>query len=254
MSTNIEDASNPFITGSSVAASNNVNIEDWVKSDVEMSSLSDSESLTVQHNDVNVNQAEDTSNENIEDKSVADEKAEDIQPKRISLVGKSESVKQSSSPRVKLTRKSPYVIGPPTAILKGTPKPVITRKPALPKDKPKVPVKPNKLILRSASSSPATRASPAVAVGNGDASLSSLDLSPDFSSLESTADEILDSNGGKYYRFNDNKSGSSPNLTVLSQVIILLLVYAYLSVCYVLKIPIKFEMCFLFQNLDTLHV
>ena len=227
MSTNIEDENNPFITGGSVATSNTVNIEDWVKSDVEMSSLSDSESLTVQQND-NVTKVDDTINDNVEDTSVTDQKVEDNQPKRMSLVGKSESVKQSSSPRVKLTRKSPYVIGPPTAILKGTPKPVITRKPALPKDKPKVPVKPNKLILRSASSSPATRAQPAVAGGNGDTSLSSLDLSPDFSSLDSTADEILDSNGGKYYRFNDNKSGSSPNLTVLSQVIFLHLCNALL--------------------------
>ena len=60
------------------------------------------------------------------------------------------------SPKVKLTRKSPYVVGPyaSTAILKGTPKPMITRKPPILKDKPKVPLKPNKLMMRSPSSSP----------------------------------------------------------------------------------------------------
>ena len=61
------------------------------------------------------------------------------------------------SPKVKLTRKSPYVTGPytnGTAILKGTPKPMITRKPPILKDKPKVPLKPNKLMMRSPSSSP----------------------------------------------------------------------------------------------------
>lgn len=146
-------------------------------------------------------------------------------PKKVSTIGKSESVKTATSatPRVKLTRKSPYVIGPPSAILKGTPKPVITRKPAVPKDKPKVPVKPNKLILRSASSSPATRASPAVATGNdtyADSSLSSIDLS----SLESNCstaeinDEVFPEPERKFYRFKNNKSESSPNLTVLSQV------------------------------------
>ena len=60
------------------------------------------------------------------------------------------------SPKVKLTRKSPYVTGAytGTAILKGTPKPMITRKPPILKDKPKVPLKPNKLMMRSPSSSP----------------------------------------------------------------------------------------------------
>ena len=60
------------------------------------------------------------------------------------------------SPKVKLTRKSPYVVGPyaSTAILKGPPKPMITRKPPILKDKPKVPLKPNKLMMRSPSSSP----------------------------------------------------------------------------------------------------
>ena len=66
------------------------------------------------------------------------------------------------SPKVKLTRKSPYVLGRngSTAILKGTPKPIITRKPAILKDKPKVPLKPNKLILRSPSSSPSPHDKP----------------------------------------------------------------------------------------------
>lgn len=57
--------------------------------------------------------------------------------------------------RVKLTRKCPYVVGPHImsgSILKGTPKPVITRKPPLLlKDKPKIPLKPNNLLLRSPS-------------------------------------------------------------------------------------------------------
>jgi hypothetical protein len=59
-----------------------------------------------------------------------------------------------SGPRVKLTRKCPYVVGPhmSASILKGTPKPVITRKPPLLlKDKPKIPLKPNNLLLRSPS-------------------------------------------------------------------------------------------------------
>ena len=59
-----------------------------------------------------------------------------------------------SGPRVKLTRKCPYVVGPhiSSSILKGTPKPVITRKPPLLlKDKPKIPLKPNNLLLRSPS-------------------------------------------------------------------------------------------------------
>jgi len=66
------------------------------------------------------------------------------------------------SPKVKLTRKSPYVVGPyaSTAILKGTPKPMITRKPPILKDKPKVPLKPNKLMMRSPSSSPSPSPSP----------------------------------------------------------------------------------------------
>ena len=75
-----------------------------------------------------------------------------------------EPVKEASPkdpPKVKLTRNSPYVLGRngSTAILKGTPKPIITRKPAILKDKPKVPLKPNKLVgqhqLRSPSLSPA---------------------------------------------------------------------------------------------------
>jgi hypothetical protein len=59
-----------------------------------------------------------------------------------------------AGPRVKLTRKCPYVVGPhiSSSILKGTPKPVITRKPPLLlKDKPKIPMKPNNLLLRSPS-------------------------------------------------------------------------------------------------------
>ena len=59
-----------------------------------------------------------------------------------------------AGPRVKLTRKCPYVVGPhiSSSILKGTPKPVITRKPPLLlKDKPKIPLKPNNLLLRSPS-------------------------------------------------------------------------------------------------------
>ena len=68
---------------------------------------------------------------------------------------RSESCKDLS-PKVKLTRKSPYVVGPlaSNSILKGTPKPMITRKPPILKDKPKVPLKPNKLMMRSPSSSP----------------------------------------------------------------------------------------------------
>ena len=71
-------------------------------------------------------------------------------------VGSSRSDSCKDSPKVKLTRKSPYVVGPfaSTSILKGTPKPMITRKPPILKDKPKVPLKPNKLMMRSPSSSP----------------------------------------------------------------------------------------------------
>ena len=69
------------------------------------------------------------------------------------------------SPKVKLTRKSPYVVGPfasNSCILKGTPKPMITRKPPILKDKPKVPLKPNKLMMRSPSSSPSPSPLPSV--------------------------------------------------------------------------------------------
>ena len=83
--------------------------------------------------------------------------SEKASQKPIYSAEKSEPVKSPVSkdtPRVKLTRKSPYVVGQSTSILRGTPKPMITRKPPIFKDKPKVPVKPNKLILRSPSSSP----------------------------------------------------------------------------------------------------
>ena len=78
---------------------------------------------------------------------------------------RSESCKDLS-PKVKLTRKSPYVVGPlaSNSILKGTPKPMITRKPPILKDKPKVPLKPNKLMMRSPSSSP----SPSPLPGDGE--------------------------------------------------------------------------------------
>lgn len=71
-------------------------------------------------------------------------------------VGPRRNDSSRDSPKVKLTRKSPYVVGPyaSTAILKGTPKPMITRKPPILKDKPKVPLKPNKVMMRSPSSSP----------------------------------------------------------------------------------------------------
>ena len=80
---------------------------------------------------------------------------------------RSDSCKDSSLNKVKLTRKSPYVVGPyaSTAILKGTPKPMITRKPPILKDKPKVPLKPNKLLMRSPSPSSSSRSpSPTTAV------------------------------------------------------------------------------------------
>ena len=66
--------------------------------------------------------------------------------------------------KVLLTRKSPSVAGSgsfaSTSIVRGTQKPMITRKPAILKDKPKVPLKPNKLTLRSPSSSPSPSPSP----------------------------------------------------------------------------------------------
>jgi hypothetical protein len=68
--------------------------------------------------------------------------------------GSSVAAPAVAGPRVKLTRKCPYVVGPhiSSSILKGTPKPVITRKPPLLlKDKPKIPLKPNNLLLRSPS-------------------------------------------------------------------------------------------------------
>ena len=66
------------------------------------------------------------------------------------------------SSKVMLTRKSPSVasIYASTSIVRGTQKPMITRKPAILKDKPKVPLKPNKLMLRSPSSSPSPSPSP----------------------------------------------------------------------------------------------
>jgi hypothetical protein len=77
-----------------------------------------------------------------------------------------ESLEYSSSenarPKVKITRKSPYVVGPyaSTAILKGTPKPSVNiRKPPLPKEKPKVPVKPDKFLHNKASPVAAPRRS-----------------------------------------------------------------------------------------------
>lgn len=64
-----------------------------------------------------------------------------------------EAVKQKN-PNVKLTRKSPYVVGPyaSTSILKGTPKPAIVRKPPIGREKPKVPQKPDKLLQTPSSS------------------------------------------------------------------------------------------------------
>ena len=68
----------------------------------------------------------------------------------------------AGSGKVLLTRKSPSVAGSfaSTSIVRGTQKPMITRKPAILKDKPKVPLKPNKLTLRSPSSSPSPSPSP----------------------------------------------------------------------------------------------
>ena len=63
---------------------------------------------------------------------------------------------------VKLTRKSPYVVGPyaSTAILKGTPKPSINvRKPL---GKPPVPAKPEKLLSGSSGGSCSTSSSGSV--------------------------------------------------------------------------------------------
>ena len=64
-----------------------------------------------------------------------------------------EAARVNKKKNVKLTRKSPYVVGPyaSTAILKGTPKPAINvRKPLA---KPPVPAKPEKLQISSCSSS-----------------------------------------------------------------------------------------------------
>ena len=68
----------------------------------------------------------------------------------------------AGSAKVLLTRKSPSVASSfaSTSIVRGTQKPMITRKPAILKDKPKVPLKPNKLTLRSPSSSPSPSPSP----------------------------------------------------------------------------------------------
>ena len=95
--------------------------------------------------------------ENTPDKSQSVSK----NPSEKVVANRSESCKDLSS-KVKLTRKSPYVVGPlaSNSILKGTPKPVITRKPPILKDKPKVPLKPNKLMMRSPSSSPSPSPQP----------------------------------------------------------------------------------------------
>jgi hypothetical protein len=63
---------------------------------------------------------------------------------------------RKATKNVKLTRKSPYVVGhyASTAILKGTPKPSVNvRKPPIGREKPKVPQKPNKLLVASSTSS-----------------------------------------------------------------------------------------------------
>ena len=69
---------------------------------------------------------------------------------------------ETAKPKVKITRKSPYVVGPyaSTAILKGTPKPSVNiRKPPLPKEKPKVPMKPEKFLQSRVGPSPPPRQS-----------------------------------------------------------------------------------------------
>ena len=56
---------------------------------------------------------------------------------------------RSKTSSVKLTRSSPYTLGTSssTSILKGTPKPsVVIRKPPVSKDKPKLPLKPSKIV------------------------------------------------------------------------------------------------------------
>ena len=80
------------------------------------------------------------------------------------VVSSSRTESCRDSPRVKLTRKSPSAVGQSSSILKGTPKPLITRKPPILKDKPKVPLKPNKLMMRSPSSSPSPSPSPPVSL------------------------------------------------------------------------------------------
>ena len=103
---------------------------------------------------------------------------------------RSESCKDLS-PKVKLTRKSPYVVGPlaSNSILKGTPKPMITRKPPILKDKPKVPLKPNKLMMRSPSSSP----SPSPLPGDGAEGVVGADA-PDSQDSQSAAETPAENN------------------------------------------------------------
>ena len=70
------------------------------------------------------------------------------------------SSNEQAKPKVKITRKSPYVVGPyaSTAILKGTPKPSVNiRKPPVPKEKPKVPLKPEKFLQNKVGPIPTPR-------------------------------------------------------------------------------------------------
>ena len=133
-------------------------------------------------------QHEQADNKNSEDKSqTAQEKADDS---------------TKDSPKVKLTRKSPYVVGPfsSNSILKGTPKPVITRKPPILKDKPKVPLKPNKLMMRSPSSSPSP--SPSPVVGTNDP------LDNNIESTETVVDHVNKSSGVKSPAENNDQKPS----------------------------------------------
>ena len=74
-----------------------------------------------------------------EAESLVDESRKTVKPQ----------LNRSKTSSVKLTRSSPYTLSSSysTSILKGTPKPsVVVRKPPVSKDKPKIPVKPTKLL------------------------------------------------------------------------------------------------------------
>ena len=74
-----------------------------------------------------------------EAESLVDESRKTVRPQ----------LNRSKTSSVKLTRSSPYTLSSSssTSILKGTPKPsVVVRKPPVSKDKPKIPVKPTKLL------------------------------------------------------------------------------------------------------------